>query len=109
MPENVIQTYALKTGIPVEERDSISKLLRRVSYPEIQLNHHFIINCNEIYFSSQEQIAYFLTQEAVYFLGYFKFLRVYIRTSPEFEALVYGIMPLCHLRQGVTCVTAGYF
>ena len=36
----------------------------------------FIINCNGIYFSSQEQIAYFLTQEAVYLLVHFKFLRV---------------------------------
>ncbi len=29
--------YPLKTGIPVEEGDSILKLLRRVSRPEIQL------------------------------------------------------------------------
>ena len=36
-----------------------------------------IINCNGIYISSQEQIAYFLTQEAVYLLVHFKFLRVY--------------------------------
>ena len=34
------------------------------------------MNCKENYFSSQEQIAYFLTQEAVYFLVHFKFLRV---------------------------------
>ena len=53
----------LKTGIPVEEGDCILKLLRRVSRPEI-------------YFSSQEQIAYFLTQEALYILVHFKFLRV---------------------------------
>ncbi len=30
-------TYTLKTGIPVEEGDSILKLLWRVSRPEIQL------------------------------------------------------------------------
>ncbi len=35
-----------------------------------------ISHCNGIYFSSQEQIAYFLTQEAVYFFVHFKFLRV---------------------------------
>ena len=29
--------YTLKTGIPIEEGDSILKLLRRVSRPEIQL------------------------------------------------------------------------
>ncbi len=33
----VIATHTLKTGIPVEEGDSILKLLRRVSRPEIQL------------------------------------------------------------------------
>ncbi len=33
-----------------------------------------------MYFSSQEQIAYFLTQEAVYILIHFKFLRVCILT-----------------------------
>ena len=38
----------------------------------------FIINGNGIHFSSQEQIAYFLTHEAVYLLVHFKFLRVYI-------------------------------
>ena len=59
----------LKTGIPVEEGDCILKLLRRVSHPEIQLG--------VVYFSSQEQIAYFLTQEAVYILIHFKFLRVW--------------------------------
>ncbi len=40
----------------------------------------FIINWNGIYFSSQdmqEQIAYFLTQEAVYLLVHFKFLSVW--------------------------------
>ncbi len=31
------QCYTLKTGIPVEEGESILKLLRRVSHPEIQL------------------------------------------------------------------------
>ncbi len=31
------------------------------------------INCNGIYFSIQEQIAYFLTQEAVYLLVHFNF------------------------------------
>ena len=36
----------------------------------------FIINCNGVYFSSQEQIAYFLTQKAVHLLIHFKFLRV---------------------------------
>ena len=36
----------------------------------------FIINCNGIYFSSQERIAYFLTEEAVHLLIHFKFLRV---------------------------------
>ncbi len=35
-----------------------------------------IINCHGIYFLSQEQIAYFLTQEAVHLLVHFKFLRV---------------------------------
>ncbi len=75
----------LKTGITVEERVCILKLLRRVSRPEIQLGvafHselYFIFNCNGIYFSSQEQIAYFLTQEAVYILIHFKFLRVSAR------------------------------
>ncbi len=77
--------YTLKTGILVEEGDSILNLLRRVSRPNIQLGvgiHSeietatFIFNCNGIYFSSQEQITYFLTQEAVYFLVHFKFLRV---------------------------------
>ncbi len=72
----------LKTGIPVEEGDCILKLLRRVSHPEIQSGVAFhseldFINCNGIYFSSQERIAYFLTQEAVYILVHFKFLRVY--------------------------------
>ncbi len=32
-----MQAYTLITGIPVEEGDSILKLLRRVSRPEIQL------------------------------------------------------------------------
>ncbi len=32
-----------------------------------------------LYFSSQEQIGYFLTQEAVYLLVHFKFLRVYMK------------------------------
>ncbi len=32
--------------------------------------------CNGIYFLGQEQIAYFLTQEAVHLLVHFKFLRV---------------------------------
>ncbi len=32
---------------------------------------------DNVYFWSHEQIAYFLTQEAVYFLVHFKFLRVY--------------------------------
>ncbi len=68
--------YTLKTGIPVDDGDFILKLLRRVSCPEIQLGVG-IVNCNGIYFSSQEQIAYFLTQEAVYPLVHFKFLRVY--------------------------------
>ena len=72
--------YTLKTGIPVEEGDSILKLLRRVSRPDIQLgvgiHSEAIINCNGIYFSSQEQIVYFLIQEAVYFLVHFKFPRV---------------------------------
>ncbi len=31
------QRYTLKTGVPVEEGDSILKLLRRVSRPQIQL------------------------------------------------------------------------
>ncbi len=68
--------YTIKTGIPIEEGDStcILKLLRRVSRPEIQLAGR--VNCTGIYFSSQEQIAYFLTQEAVYSLFHFKFLRV---------------------------------
>ena len=52
--------YALKTGIPVEEGDSILKLLQRVSHPEIQLGVGFHSE-----FSSQEQIAYFLTQEGI--------------------------------------------
>ncbi len=81
--------YTPKTGIPIEEGDSIFKLLRRVSRPEIQLGvvfdselnfiketTTFIVNCNGIYFSSQEQIAYFITQEAVYLLVHFKFLGV---------------------------------
>ncbi len=79
--------YTLKTGIPVEEGDCILKLLRRLSRPEIQLGvafHSeldfifttFIVNFNGIYFSSQEQIAYFLTQEAVNILVHFKLLRV---------------------------------
>ena len=63
--------YTLKTGtcIFVDEGDSISKLLRRVSHPEIPLGVGFY----GIYFSSQEQIAYFFTQEAVYLLVHFKF------------------------------------
>ncbi len=32
-----VRLYTLKTGIPVEEGDSILKLLQRVSRPEIQL------------------------------------------------------------------------
>ncbi len=36
-------TYTLKTGIPVEEADSILKLLRRVSRPEIQLGVVFYL------------------------------------------------------------------
>ena len=39
------------------------------------------MNCNGSYFSSQEKIAYFLTQEAVHLLLHFKFLRVYIAQS----------------------------
>ncbi len=84
------KTYkcTLKTGIPIEEGDSILKLLWRVSCPalsqkscqawrnpllsEIQLGVGIHSE-----FSSQEQIAYFLTQEAVYFLVHFNFLRVY--------------------------------
>ncbi len=68
--------YTLKTGIPIEEGDSILKLLRRGSRPEIQLGLGIYSKLDGIYFSSQEQIAYFLTQEAVYFLVHFKFLRV---------------------------------
>ena len=71
------KTYTLKTGIPAEEGDSILKLLRRVSHPEIHLWVGFHSELDGIYFSSQEQIAYFLTQEAVYFLVNFRFLRVY--------------------------------
>ena len=37
-------------------------------------------------FSSQELIAYFLTQEAVYLLLHFKFLRVYINEQPPIDA-----------------------
>ncbi len=43
--------YSLKTGIPIEEGDSILKLLRRVSHPEIQLGvvfdseFEFLFNC----------------------------------------------------------------
>ncbi len=33
----VVHFHTLKTGIPVKEGDSILKLLRRVSRPEIQL------------------------------------------------------------------------
>ncbi len=65
--------YTLKTGIPVEEGDSFLKLLQRVSHPEIQLGVVFYGR----YFSSQEQIAYFLTQAAVQLLVHFKFLRVW--------------------------------
>ncbi len=79
------EIYTLKTGIPIEEGVFILKLLWRVSHPQIQLGvvflfrtTTFIVNCNGIYFSSQEQIAYFLTQEAVYLLVHFKFLRVQI-------------------------------
>ncbi len=53
------QSFPLKTGIPVEERDSILKLVRRVSHPEIQLGVGFY----GIYFPSQEQIAYFLLRK----------------------------------------------
>ncbi len=56
----------------VDEGDSILKLQRRVSRPEIQLGMGIHSE-----FSSQEQIACFLSQEAVYFLVHFKFLRVY--------------------------------
>ena len=42
-----------------------------------------IINCNGVYFSSKEQIAYFLTQEAVHVLVHFKFLRVYSRVAMD--------------------------
>ena len=55
--------YTLKTSMLVEDGDSILKFFRRVSHSEI------------IYFSSQEQIAYFLTQDAVHLLVHFKFLR----------------------------------
>ncbi len=49
--------YTLKTGIPIEEGDSILKLLRRVSRPEIQLGVGIHSELDAIYFSSQEQIA----------------------------------------------------
>ncbi len=70
----------------VEDGDSILKYLQRVSHPEIKFGGG--INCNgillqnlsilsrKIYFSSQEKIAYFLTQEAAHLLVHFKFLRV---------------------------------
>ncbi len=73
-----IMYYTLKTGMPVEEGDSILKLLRRVSRPDIQLGVGIHSELDGIYFSSQEQIAYFPTQEAVYFLAHFKFLRAYV-------------------------------
>ncbi len=44
-----------------------------------------MINCNGIYFSTQEKIAYFLTQQAVHLLVHFKFLRVYkVGPIPQF-------------------------
>ncbi len=65
------------------------KLLQGVSLSEtklgVQMNlneiyilpetTNLIINCNGIYFSSQEEIAYFLAQEAVHLLIHFEFLR----------------------------------
>ncbi len=60
-------SHTLKTGIPVEEGDCILKLLQRVSRPEIQLG---------VAFHSELDFIYFLTQEAVYILVHFKFLRV---------------------------------
>ncbi len=57
----------------------------------------FIINCNAIYFSSQEQIAYFLIQEAVYPLVHFKFLRVLGSCDPPFGADALSIL-VCFLR-----------
>ncbi len=47
----------------------------------MRMNLAFIINGTGIYFSSQEQIAYFLTQEAVHLLVHFKLLRVNIETN----------------------------
>ncbi len=64
--------YTLKTGIPTEDVDPILKLLRGVSRPETQLG----VAIHGICFSRQEQISYFLTQEAVHLLVHFKFLRV---------------------------------
>ena len=56
----------------VEEGDSIYKYLWRVSLSES--NFVRLLSQDE---SSQEKIAYFLTQQAVNLLVHFKFLRVY--------------------------------
>ena len=51
LPWNWESKYTLKTGIPVEEGDSILKLLWKVFHPEIQLGLgfyselDFIFNC----------------------------------------------------------------
>ncbi len=87
---NNIQQYTLKTGIPVGEGNSILKLLWRISRPEIQL----VVGFYGIYFSSQKQIAYFLTQEAVYLLVHFKFLRVYLQTVTTHNSHV-GLWQYC--------------
>ena len=79
-----------KLVFQLRKGDSILKLLQRVSRPEIHLWVGFHSELDGIYFSSQEQIAYFLTQEAAYLLVHFKFLRVYRRmgsAGPVFGGL----------------------
>ena len=63
----------LKTGVPIEDGHSILKSFQRVSLSETTLSvrmNQNEINCNGSYFSSQVEIAYFLTQEAVHLLVY---------------------------------------
>ena len=53
--------------MPVEDGDSFLKLLRGVFRPEVEFSMY-----NGSYYKSQEQVAYFLTQEAAHLLVHFK-------------------------------------
>ncbi len=54
-------SYTLKTGMPIDDGDSILKSLRGVSLSETKLGVQ--MNCNGIYFSTQEEIAFFSTDK----------------------------------------------